>query len=105
MSRDAPAPADQQVVLRLYVAGSTVRSKQAINSVRELCRTRLEGRYKLEVVDIRDEPWRAEEANIMATPALVRELPDQLRKAIGDMADHETVVMALELDAEPPDRR
>ena len=43
---------DQQYVLRLYVAGVTPRSVQAIETIKRLCEENLLGRYQLEVIDI-----------------------------------------------------
>ena len=43
-------------VLRLYIAGYTVKSTQAILNLREICETHLKGRYELEVIDISQQP-------------------------------------------------
>jgi len=43
-------------VLRLFVAGATARSRQAVLRVRELCETELKGNCELEVIDIYQQP-------------------------------------------------
>jgi circadian clock protein KaiB len=43
-------------VLRLFVAGATARSRQAVLRVRQLCATELKDNCTLEVVDIYQQP-------------------------------------------------
>lgn len=47
-----------------------------------------------------EEPELAEERKIMATPALVKELPPPLRRIVGDLSDREKVLLGLELQPE-----
>lgn len=74
-------------VLRLYVAGATDRSRQAILRARQLCETELSSGYELEVIDIYQQPQMAREGQIVATPTLVREFPRPVRRLIGNLAD------------------
>ena len=92
-----PGMADEQYVLRLYVAGTTPRSNRAIEAIKELCEKELEGRYDLEVIDIYQHPDLMEEQQVLAVPALIKKLPLPLRKIIGDMSDTERVVVGLGL--------
>lgn len=73
-------------VLRLFVAGATARSRQAVLHVRELCETTLKGRVILTVIDIYQEPKMANKHQIVATPTLILELPRPLRRFIGNLA-------------------
>ena len=81
-----PARAQDKYVLRLFVAGATVRSHQAVVRVRELCETILKGRVKLEVIDIYQQPKLAQENQIVATPTLIIVLPLPVRRFIGNLA-------------------
>jgi circadian clock protein KaiB len=74
-------------LLRLYVAGATARSHQAILRARELCETEFDGNCELEVIDIYQQPLLAREGQIIATPTLVKELPRPVRRLIGDLAN------------------
>ncbi|MFZ2630197.1 MAG: circadian clock KaiB family protein [Desulfosalsimonadaceae bacterium] len=74
-------------VLRLYVAGMTIKSTQAIANVRKLCEKHLTGRYELDIIDICQQPRLARENQIIATPTLIKILPLPLRRVIGDMSD------------------
>ena len=47
---------EKKYVLRLYVAGTTVRSNQAVTNIKRICEEYLKGRYQLEVIDIYQQP-------------------------------------------------
>ncbi len=84
-------------LLRLYTSGSTIRSARALRNLMELCERRLKGRYDLEVVDIYQEPGRATEAQIIATPTLIKEEPLPVRRLVGDLSDGNKVLQGLGL--------
>lgn len=84
-------------VLRLYVAGITPRSEEAIRNVKTLCDEHLAGRYDLQIVDIYQEPVLAKGEQIIAAPTLIKKLPLPLRRLIGNMADEEKVLVGLDL--------
>ena len=88
---------DELYVLRLYVAGLTPKSTRAISNIKKFCEENLKGRYELEVIDVYQQPELAKEANIMAAPTLIKQLPPPLRKLIGDMSNREKVIIGLDL--------
>jgi circadian clock protein KaiB len=90
-----------QYVLRLYVSGATPRSVAAIENLREICETHLEGRYDLQVIDIYQQPALAREADIIAAPTLIKELPLPLRQLVGDLSERERVLVGLDLIPRP----
>ena len=83
--------------LRLYITGRTSRSLRAIENLRTLCQAELHGEYDVEVVDVLEYPQLAEHEKILATPTLVKRLPEPVRKIIGDLSDHEKVLLGLDL--------
>ncbi len=84
-------------VFRLYVTGATGRSTRAIESIKALCEKYLKDRYKLEVIDIYQNPETIESEDIVAAPTLIKELPLPLRRFIGDLTDTEKILIGLEL--------
>ncbi len=86
-------------VLRLYVAGITPRSQEAIRNVKAMCDEHLAGRYDLQIVDIYQQPVLAKGEQIIAAPTLIKKLPLPLRRLIGSMADEEKVLVGLDLRA------
>jgi circadian clock protein KaiB len=85
-------------VLRLYVAGATDRSRQAILRARQLCEDELNGNCKLEVIDVYQQPILAREGQIIATPTLVREFPRPVRRLIGNLANTAGLFVGLDLN-------
>jgi circadian clock protein KaiB len=88
---------DKEYVLRLYVAGATPRSTEAIFNIKRICEEHLKGRYELEVVDIYQQPVLAKGEQIIAAPTLIKKLPLPLRRFIGSMADVERILVGLDL--------
>ncbi len=87
----------EKFVLRLYVAGMTPRSTQAIRNIRKICEEHLKGRYELEVIDVYQQPELAREGDLIAAPTLIKQLPIPLRKIIGDMSNTERVLVGLNI--------
>ena len=85
--------------LRLYVAGQSPRSLSAFANLTRLCEEYLAGRYEIEVIDLLEDPARAQTDDIVALPTLVRRLPAPLRKVIGDLSNLDRVLVGLRLQA------
>lgn len=85
-------------VLRLYVAGATARSRDALLRVRKLCEAELKGEYDLQVIDIYQQPILARDGQILATPTLVREFPNPVRRLIGNLSNTTGLFFGLDLD-------
>ena len=83
--------------LRLYVAGQSPKSLQALANLKALCEEHLAGGYEIEVIDLVEHPALARSDDILALPTLVRRLPDPLRKVIGDLSDTERVLVGLRI--------
>ena len=94
----AVAPA-AKIVLRLFVAGTTARSQQAILRVRELCQAEPRDTCELEVIDIYQQPKLARDNQIVATPTLIKEFPRPVRRFIGNLLN--TAGLYLELNLVP----
>src|SRR5476651_766939 len=72
-------------VLRLFVAGATDKSRQAVLRVRQLCEAKLKGNCDLKVIDIYQQPELARANQIVATPTLIIEFPRPVRRFIGNL--------------------
>jgi circadian clock protein KaiB len=83
--------------LRLYVAGQTPKSLEAFANLKKICEDHLQGRYRIEVIDLVENPQLAKGDQILAIPTLVRKLPQPLRKIIGDLSNTERVLVGLDL--------
>lgn len=83
--------------LRLYVAGQTPKSLAAFANLKKFCEEHLAGRYRIEVIDLVQQPQLARGDQIFAVPTLVRKLPEPLRKIIGDLSNTEKVLVGLDI--------
>ena len=86
-------------VLRLFVAGATAKSHQAILRVRQLCGAELKNNCKLEVIDIYQQPKLARTNQIVATPTLIVEIPPPVRRFIGNLTKITGLFVELDLIA------
>jgi circadian clock protein KaiB len=101
-SADRPDPtAPEEWTLRLYVAGQTPKSITAFGNLRRLCEEHLAGHYRIEVIDLLEQPQLARGDQILAIPTLVRKLPEPMRKIIGDLSNTERVLIGLDLLPRP----
>ena len=102
MKRDEPNAAGAPAKiwqLRLYVAGQTPRSLAAFSNLKKICENHLKNRYRIEVIDLLEQPQLSRGDQILAIPTLVRKLPQPVRKIIGDLSDTERVLVGLDLRA------
>lgn len=83
--------------LRLYVAGQTPKSVRAFANLKAVCEEHLLGRYRIEVIDLREHPQLARGDQIVAIPTLVRRLPLPLRTIIGDLSNTVQLLVGLDL--------
>jgi circadian clock protein KaiB len=83
--------------LRLYVAGQTPRSLAAFANLKRICEQHLNGRYRLEVIDLVKAPQLAQTDQILALPTLVRKLPAPIKRIIGDLSNLERVMIGMDL--------
>lgn len=83
--------------LRLYVAGQTPKSTAAIANLKKICDTHLTGRYEIEVIDLTKNPGLAQRHQIIAIPTLIRQLPEPLKRIIGDLSNMEKVLVGLDI--------
>ena len=84
--------------LRLYVAGQTPKSIEAFANLKEICETHLKHKYRIEVIDLAENPELAKNDQILAIPTLVRKLPEPVKKIIGTLANEEKVLVGLEIN-------
>lgn len=90
-------PGGESQILRLYIAGQTPRSIAAFANLKRICEEHLAGRYRIEVIDLVQNPQLAAGDQILAVPTLVRRLPEPVRRIIGDLSNAERVLVGLDI--------
>ena len=93
--RRAAAAVDYDLVL--FISGASDRSRLALANIKAIASQHLDGRYRLSVVDLYQQPQRAREHEIIAVPTLVKRLPQPLRRLIGDLSDEDRVMIGLDI--------
>jgi circadian clock protein KaiB len=98
-ARKQPAKTIQSdfFILRLYIAGQTPNSMTAIANLKKICEDKLQGKYRIEVIDLLVKPQLAKGDQIIAIPTLVRRLPPPVKKIIGNLSKTESVIVGLDL--------
>lgn len=61
--------------LRLFVFNHTPRSMAAFSNLKRMCEEHLAGNYRIEVIDLLEQPQLAKEEQIVAIPTVVRRTP------------------------------
>lgn len=87
------------ICLRLYIAGRTATAERAIRNLHQITAD-LQNRGQsvdLEVIDILERPQLAEDERILATPVVIKKLPEPLRRMVGDLSELEKVLIGLDL--------
>jgi circadian clock protein KaiB len=84
-------------ILRLYIAGQTPNSVTAVANLKKICEDKLQGKYRIEVIDLLEKPQLAKGDQIIAIPTLVRRLPPPVKKIIGNLSKTESVIVGLDL--------
>ncbi len=90
---------DESWDLRLYVTGQSPNSIRAIENLRRACEENVPGRYRIEVVDLLENPRLAADDQILAVPTVVRKLPVPIRKIVGDLSDTDRLLVGLQVRA------
>jgi circadian clock protein KaiB len=97
-----PAASENFFHLRLYIAGQTRKSLQAVANLTKICEAHLPGRYSIEVIDLLEHPQLARGDQILAIPTLVRKLPSPIKKIIGDLSRTDKVLLGLDVETSTP---
>lgn len=100
LQQGTPAEAEH-FVLRLYIAGQTPKCVRAFTNLKRICEEHLANRYRIEIIDLLQNPQLAQGDQILAVPTLVRHLPEPVKKIIGDLSNTERVLVGLDLRPDP----
>lgn len=95
----AVGAADQAPALRLYISRRSGAGQAIERSLRALASDLPAGSLELEVIDVFEDPRRAQEDRVIATPTLIRTRPLPELRAIGTIEDLDAVVSQLGLDS------
>jgi circadian clock protein KaiB len=84
-----------KLILQLYVSGMSPKSMEAIENIKLLCETYLEGAFDLEIIDLYKNPEAATLNQIVFSPSLIKQLPLPKKTIIGNYSDTNKVIKGL----------
>jgi circadian clock protein KaiB len=84
-------------LLKLFVTTHGTSSHRAVRNITALLQENFPNNYRLEIVDIKENPLIALKENITAIPLLFREAPKPQRRLVGDMSDRTKVLDSLQI--------
>lgn len=84
-------------VLTLYIYGKSKKSERAIENLHHICEVDLQGRFELEIIDIKENPAAASEKMLVAFPTLVRKHPTPIKRLVVGLSDRRKVLAGLEI--------
>lgn len=82
-------------VFRLYISGATPKSTQAIVNLKRVLNSLFDKRYELAVIDIYQEPHKAEALQVRAVPQLIKEKPLPAMSFFGDFSSTQRILRML----------
>ncbi len=91
-SADKPA----HYALRLFVTGVTPNSTRAIANLKAVCEKYFPDHYKLEIVDLYQQPELSKGEQLVVAPTLVKLSPLPERRLVGDLSDEERLLAGLD---------
>jgi circadian clock protein KaiB len=83
-------------LLKLYVSGTGNLSRRAMANLERICQQHIQHEYRIEVIDLQQNPALAREHEIVAVPMVVREAPVPIRKVVGDLSNVPRALFALQ---------
>lgn len=89
-------PVIPEYFLRLFVSGVLQNSVRAVRNVNRICEKYLKGNYKLEIIDIYQQPDLAIKEQIIVIPVMIIKHPLPERRIIGDLSNVDKVLEVLD---------
>ncbi|RYY50715.1 MAG: circadian clock protein KaiB [Chitinophagaceae bacterium] len=88
--------------LKLFITGASPNSIKAVQNLKKICEAHIPGRYRLEVIDIYQQPEVASREQVIAVPLLIRLSPAPGKRLIGNMSDTAQVLKGLQIPEKAP---
>lgn len=96
----SPGEADGGVdpyIFSLYIIGASPNSSRAVSNLKIFFEKYLNKRYKLQIIDVYQQPHIAKSVDIVALPLLIRKFPLPEKRMIGDMSNNDKLLKSLDL--------
>lgn len=85
----------ETVVMKLYITGQTGRSTQAVKNLKSIVSVIEPEMVTVDILDTLEEPEKAEQDKVLATPTLIAISGDREKRIIGNLSNHQQVLTFL----------
>lgn len=92
---EAGVSLEEKYILWLFIINNQPNSARAVINIKTICEKHLKGRYKLDIIDLNQQPTLALSEDIIAVPTLIKKFPLPEIRLIGDLSDTESVLKGL----------
>jgi circadian clock protein KaiB len=88
---------NEQYRFDLFVADNSLVSHKAMRNINAILEERIRGSYRLDIVDIYEQPERTLAEQVITIPTLIRKSPLPEVRITGDLSETEEVIDVLML--------
>ncbi len=85
-------------VFHLYITGASKKSSEAVRNIKNFCDKYLKDHYKLEVIDIYQQPEFTKRNQVIVAPTLIKQMPPPLKKFIGDLSNVNQILVGIPIN-------
>ncbi len=84
-----------KLLFRLYIASGQDSSTRALTNLKTICSGYFGRNYRIEVIDILEDPLRAKRDKISVIPTLIKISPEPTWTIVGDLSEDAMVLDAM----------
>lgn len=85
------------IVLKLYITNLTPKIEKALEQIKLTFDKELNEQNDITVISILDNSQMAEDDRVLATPTLIKQFPEPVKRIIGDISNIDKVMAGLGL--------
>lgn len=82
-------------ILKLYITNFTQKIENALEKLKDTCDREFNNGYELSVINILENSQMAEDDRVLATPTLIKQFPEPVKRMIGDISNIDKVMVGL----------
>jgi circadian clock protein KaiB len=84
-------------LFELYIVEAETHHQEIRDTLRRLFDEHLPGQYQLQVINVTQHPEKAAQADVLATPTLIKLLPKPAHRLVGDLYVGESLLQELRI--------
>ena len=85
------------IQLKFYLAGVSPEQQTMLVALKKRIKESYGEQYQVMIIDVFEHPELADDDKILATPTVIRTLPNPIKKFILDMSSHDKFLLGMNL--------